>query len=267
MERPASESLILVRGVWSRSIMDHRGVWHPVRPGAAMPRSVDPRATGDRFPTLRFSAGESVISLIYLVMIIVVGETLPSPWGVVLMVALALIGTAAYGHRAMARLAANVSLRTHRCPVCTDDLNAVAVSGDGCRTCATCEAAWRLPDARALEHTMRRHGLSRRERVLVGILTAIVAFFWLAGVALAIVMAFSSIAISALLAVPLLVLPIPVYRDFRHRLRRRRLLCPECAYDLTDVAAAEDGCRVCSECGGAWRLPDADSATRGEAVP
>lgn len=30
--------------------------------------------------------------------------------------------------------------------------------------------------------------------------------------------------------------------------------CPACTYPLRTVPAAPDGCRVCPECGGAWRL-------------
>jgi predicted Zn-ribbon and HTH transcriptional regulator len=29
--------------------------------------------------------------------------------------------------------------------------------------------------------------------------------------------------------------------------------CPTCGYDLQDVRIDSDGCRVCPECGGAWR--------------
>ena len=30
--------------------------------------------------------------------------------------------------------------------------------------------------------------------------------------------------------------------------------CPSCAYRLFDIEAESDGCTVCPECGGAWRL-------------
>ena len=30
-------------------------------------------------------------------------------------------------------------------------------------------------------------------------------------------------------------------------------LCPSCGYDLSATEAEGDGCRVCPECGGAWR--------------
>ncbi len=30
--------------------------------------------------------------------------------------------------------------------------------------------------------------------------------------------------------------------------------CPACAYRLFDIEAEPDGCTVCPECGGAWRL-------------
>lgn len=32
------------------------------------------------------------------------------------------------------------------------------------------------------------------------------------------------------------------------------LLCPACGYSLRFAPTADDGCRVCSECGAAWRL-------------
>ncbi len=32
-------------------------------------------------------------------------------------------------------------------------------------------------------------------------------------------------------------------------------VCPHCAYPLDDAQVEEDGCSVCSECAGAWRLP------------
>lgn len=30
--------------------------------------------------------------------------------------------------------------------------------------------------------------------------------------------------------------------------------CPSCAYRIFDIEAEPDGCRVCPECGGAWKL-------------
>lgn len=35
--------------------------------------------------------------------------------------------------------------------------------------------------------------------------------------------------------------------------RRKRGLCGHCGYDLGSTEPGEDGCRVCSECGAAWR--------------
>ncbi len=32
-------------------------------------------------------------------------------------------------------------------------------------------------------------------------------------------------------------------------------ICPACAYSLTSSTPHDDGCTVCPECGGAWRLP------------
>jgi hypothetical protein len=31
--------------------------------------------------------------------------------------------------------------------------------------------------------------------------------------------------------------------------------CPSCAYDLSAISPESDGCRVCPECGAAWKLP------------
>lgn len=33
----------------------------------------------------------------------------------------------------------------------------------------------------------------------------------------------------------------------------KRGICPACAYAIAGIAPAPDGCRVCPECGGAWR--------------
>ena len=38
---------------------------------------------------------------------------------------------------------------------------------------------------------------------------------------------------------------------------QRAGLCASCGYDLTEVEAEGDGCRVCPECGAAWRQPGA----------
>lgn len=47
--------------------------------------------------------------------------------------------------------------------------------------------------------------------------------------------------------------PGPEVRDELLRMGR----CPFCAYSLRDVTVEEDGCRVCPECGGAWRVDQA----------
>lgn len=40
-----------------------------------------------------------------------------------------------------------------------------------------------------------------------------------------------------------------------HRLASLDLsLCPSCGYDLSTLHAEQDGCCVCPECGGAWKL-------------
>lgn len=38
--------------------------------------------------------------------------------------------------------------------------------------------------------------------------------------------------------------------------------CAACGYDIREIGAAEDGCRVCPECGAAWILPDGDRAVQ-----
>lgn len=42
------------------------------------------------------------------------------------------------------------------------------------------------------------------------------------------------------------------YRDAYLRIG----LCPSCGYDIGAAAGEPDGCRVCPECGGAWREND-----------
>jgi len=33
--------------------------------------------------------------------------------------------------------------------------------------------------------------------------------------------------------------------------------CPSCAYRIFDIEAEPDGCTVCPECGGAWKIQEA----------
>ncbi len=45
--------------------------------------------------------------------------------------------------------------------------------------------------------------------------------------------------------------------EHKERLKTRRLRdgqCPACGYDVADIDADADGCIVCPECGGAWRM-------------
>ena len=35
----------------------------------------------------------------------------------------------------------------------------------------------------------------------------------------------------------------------------RERVCAACQYEMGEIPASEDGCTVCPECGGAWRLP------------
>lgn len=42
---------------------------------------------------------------------------------------------------------------------------------------------------------------------------------------------------------------------------RRAGMCASCGYDLLATESESDGCRVCPECGAAWRLSDATSAS------
>lgn len=43
-------------------------------------------------------------------------------------------------------------------------------------------------------------------------------------------------------------------------------ICPGCGYSLAELEPETDGCRVCPECGGAWRRSSAEDAEDG-AVP
>jgi hypothetical protein len=68
----------------------------------------------------------------------------------------------------------------------------------------------------------------------------------------------------AMAFVPLLLVVLLCW-VFRWRMRRSRLImrmqelgrkdckCPGCTYDLAGTVEDSDGCRVCPECGGAWR--------------
>ncbi len=38
--------------------------------------------------------------------------------------------------------------------------------------------------------------------------------------------------------------------------------CPGCAYDLSGARVEDDGCTVCGECGGAWKVAEVDPAGR-----
>lgn len=40
----------------------------------------------------------------------------------------------------------------------------------------------------------------------------------------------------------------------QERIATRRGVCAACGYSLREIDAEEDGCRVCPECGGCWRL-------------
>jgi hypothetical protein len=45
--------------------------------------------------------------------------------------------------------------------------------------------------------------------------------------------------------------------EHKERLKTRRLRdgqCPACGYDVAEIDADADGCVVCPECGGAWRM-------------
>ncbi|MEX2219226.1 MAG: hypothetical protein WD749_10765 [Phycisphaerales bacterium] len=60
-------------------------------------------------------------------------------------------------------------------------------------------------------------------------------------------------------AAPLLIARKIAFRRGRLRAVLRRCLseglCPACGYSLRGVPDQPDGCRVCPECGAAWRLP------------
>lgn len=53
--------------------------------------------------------------------------------------------------------------------------------------------------------------------------------------------------------------PRPRFENGREMLSRCQL-CVVCAYDLRRTRPSEDGCVVCAECGGAWRLEVLKSA-------
>jgi hypothetical protein len=57
------------------------------------------------------------------------------------------------------------------------------------------------------------------------------------------------------------------FRRFRARNVAGAMLgvghCPGCGYDLTRATPEDDGCTVCAECGGAWRLPRGDEQREG----
>ncbi|MEQ9097306.1 MAG: hypothetical protein RIE32_13705 [Phycisphaerales bacterium] len=38
------------------------------------------------------------------------------------------------------------------------------------------------------------------------------------------------------------------------RLGRARGLCPACGYSIAGLEPEEDGCRICPECGSAWKM-------------
>jgi hypothetical protein len=44
-------------------------------------------------------------------------------------------------------------------------------------------------------------------------------------------------------------------------------LCPGCLYKLSDLPEEADGCRVCPECGGAWRVPETGPGPGGAPEP
>lgn len=48
-----------------------------------------------------------------------------------------------------------------------------------------------------------------------------------------------------------------------HRALRANKRCLWCLYNLCGVPQVDDGCTVCPECGGAWRLPDSGAPRQG----
>ncbi len=64
----------------------------------------------------------------------------------------------------------------------------------------------------------------------------------------------------ALVIIGLIVVPAVVYGWIVHRRPEPTAwlglgLCPACGYSIAEIEPEEDGCRVCPECGSAWRLP------------
>lgn len=44
--------------------------------------------------------------------------------------------------------------------------------------------------------------------------------------------------------------------DIQRRIGRASALCAACGYSIAEIEPEEDGCRVCPECGSAWRMDD-----------
>lgn len=66
--------------------------------------------------------------------------------------------------------------------------------------------------------------------------------------------------IPAAVPVVLVLALVPWLRPLGWRLHRRGLLalglCPACGYEIAGLEPEADGCRVCPECGGAWKPGD-----------
>jgi hypothetical protein len=106
-----------------------------------------------------------------------------------------------------------------------------------------------------------RVAVRTRTAVLVGLVAAlaglVAAAFWVIGPHAAGLAIFSFV-IAPTMAVLLTALAAArtAWRERGHLLRHGmgvRGLCAACGYDLRGQEPEEDGCRVCPECGAAWR--------------
>jgi hypothetical protein len=69
----------------------------------------------------------------------------------------------------------------------------------------------------------------------------------------------SSAAMAGLFVVPIgatLLLSHPITARVQRRAGRALGLCPACGYSIAEIERQEDACRVCPECGGAWKLDE-----------
>jgi hypothetical protein len=106
---------------------------------------------------------------------------------------------------------------------------------------------------------------SRRTLGLLGLVFAlgvgVAAAFWVIGPHAAGLAVFSFILAPAMAVLLTALAAVRTAWREREAMMRRgmgaRGLCAACGYDLSAHEPEEDGCRVCPECGAAWRLDEA----------